>query len=61
MTNTESTTQANEELPWFISVDDHVIEGPDVWTSRLPAKFKDKAPHYERRRVGKTRTKAAPS
>jgi predicted TIM-barrel fold metal-dependent hydrolase len=27
-----------------ISVDDHVIEPPDTWTSRVPAKFKDRAP-----------------
>jgi predicted TIM-barrel fold metal-dependent hydrolase len=58
MTNRETITQADEELPWFISVDDHVIEGPEVWTTRLPAKFKDRAPHYERRRVGRTRYEA---
>jgi len=43
------------DLPRFISVDDHVVEPPSVWTDRLPAKFADRAPHYERRRVGKTR------
>src|SRR5882757_1307349 len=43
------------EIPWFISVDDHVLEPPDVWTSRLPSKYQDAAPHYERRRVGQTR------
>jgi predicted TIM-barrel fold metal-dependent hydrolase len=43
------------ELPWFISVDDHVLEPPGVWTSRLPSKYQDAAPHYERRRVGQTR------
>ncbi|MFI0406687.1 amidohydrolase family protein [Actinomadura sp. 3N508] len=27
-----------------ISVDDHVIEPPHTWTSRVPAKYKDRAP-----------------
>ena len=36
------------ELPRIISTDDHVVEPPDLWTSRLPAKFQDKAPHVER-------------
>jgi CubicO group peptidase (beta-lactamase class C family) len=27
-----------------ISVDDHVIEPPDTWTSRVPEKFRDRAP-----------------
>jgi predicted TIM-barrel fold metal-dependent hydrolase len=51
----DTGTEATVELPWLISVDDHVIEAPNLWTSRLPAKYKDRAPHYERRRVGKTR------
>jgi predicted TIM-barrel fold metal-dependent hydrolase len=34
-------------LDWLISVDDHVLEPPDVWTSRLPAKDRDRAPHIE--------------
>ena len=29
---------------WIISVDDHVIEPPHVWQSRLPKKFLDRAP-----------------
>src|SRR6185437_7219416 len=28
----------------MISVDDHVIEHPTVWTDRLPAKYRDVAP-----------------
>lgn len=31
-------------LNWVISVDDHIIEPADVWTHRMPAKFKDDAP-----------------
>src|SRR3954454_13090666 len=36
------------ELPRIISSDDHVVEPPDLWTNRLPAKYHDKAPHVER-------------
>ena len=30
---------------WIIDADTHVTEPPDLWTSRLPAKWKDRAPH----------------
>ena len=50
-----AATPADGGLPWFISVDDHVLEPPDLWTDRVPAKFRDRVPHYERRRVGITR------
>lgn len=33
------------ELPWVISVDDHVVEPKDVWTSRLPRALRDQGPH----------------
>jgi len=26
-------------IPRIISVDDHVVEPPDLWTSRLPRQF----------------------
>jgi predicted TIM-barrel fold metal-dependent hydrolase len=31
-------------IPWIISVDDHVLEPPDVWTSRLPERYRDVGP-----------------
>ena len=31
-------------LDWLISVDDHVLEPPHVWQSRVPSKYKDAAP-----------------
>lgn len=31
-------------LPRMISVDDHVVEPPDVWTTRLPARWREEAP-----------------
>ena len=33
---------------WFIDADTHITEPGDVWTSRLPAKFRDAAPHMVR-------------
>ena len=36
------------ELDWVISVDDHIIEPPDVWTSRVASKYKDLAPRIEK-------------
>ena len=30
--------------PRIISVDDHVVESAAVWTSRVPAKFRDECP-----------------
>jgi predicted TIM-barrel fold metal-dependent hydrolase len=38
-------------LPWVISVDDHVTEPPDLWTSRLPGRFAGRAPRVERDRA----------
>jgi predicted TIM-barrel fold metal-dependent hydrolase len=35
------------ELPRFVSLDDHVIEPPDVWASRLPARYRDTGPRVE--------------
>ncbi|MBL7488838.1 amidohydrolase [Frankia sp. AgB1.9] len=34
-------------LDWLISVDDHVLEPPNVWLDRVPAKDRDRAPHME--------------
>jgi predicted TIM-barrel fold metal-dependent hydrolase len=33
---------------WFISVDDHLIEPEHLWTSRIPEKYADVAPHIVR-------------
>ena len=35
------------DLPKVISVDDHVMEPGDVWTSRLPARYAAIGPHVE--------------
>jgi predicted TIM-barrel fold metal-dependent hydrolase len=40
------------EFPKIISVDDHVVEPADVWTSRLPSKYHDVGPRIVRAPVG---------
>src|SRR6201996_5281432 len=39
-------------IPKLISADSHVIEPPDIWTSRLPAKYQDRAPKQIRGEQG---------
>ena len=36
-------TMALDDM-WMISVDDHLIEPPNVWVNRLPTKFRDRGP-----------------
>lgn len=45
------TDTAEAEFPKIISVDDHVLEPPDVWTSPLPGRYADVSPRVERRKV----------
>jgi predicted TIM-barrel fold metal-dependent hydrolase len=33
------------DIPWIVSLDDHIVEPPDIWTSRLPTKYRDVGPH----------------
>ena len=39
-----------DDVPRIVSVDDHIIEPPDVWTSRLPSKYADVMPRSVRMR-----------
>ena len=36
------------DVPWIISVDDHIVEPPDVFQARLPAKFREQGPKVVR-------------
>jgi predicted TIM-barrel fold metal-dependent hydrolase len=38
----------NTERDWMISIDDHLIEPPNLWQSRLPKKYLDVGPRVER-------------
>ncbi len=40
-----------QEMPKIISVDDHVIEPKDLWSSRLPSKYQDVGPRIVRQRL----------
>src|SRR3974390_358518 len=37
---------------WVIDADSHITEPRDVWTSRVPAKYKDRVPHVVRNEDG---------
>jgi predicted TIM-barrel fold metal-dependent hydrolase len=43
---------SEDELPLVVSVDDHVIEPPNVWVDRLPARYRDVGPRIERLPAG---------
>ena len=32
-------------IDWLVSVDDHVVEPPNVWLDRVPARYREAAPH----------------
>lgn len=38
------------DLPRIISVDDHIVEPQDLWTSRLPSRYRDRGPRVERKK-----------
>ncbi len=44
-------TTTTRTIPRFVSVDDHIIEPPNVWQDRLPEKYKAVGPRVERLRV----------
>ena len=33
-----------EKIPPLVDVDAHVVESPDLWSSRLPARYRDQGP-----------------
>jgi len=39
------------DIPMIISVDDHVVEPPDLWSARLPSKYLDRGPRVVRDRA----------
>ena len=38
---------ADLNLDWLISVDDHILEPPNLWLDRVAMKDRDRAPHME--------------
>jgi len=45
-----STTNSNGSynLDWLVSVDDHILEPPNLWVDRITGKDRDRAPHMEK-------------
>src|SRR6516165_1955825 len=44
----ESMPERTRDQYRLISADSHVNEPPDLWTSRVPAEYRDRAPRIER-------------
>ncbi len=49
---TAEQIQAQPIIDWVIDSDTHITEPPDLFSSRLPAKFKDRAPTIRRNDQG---------
>jgi predicted TIM-barrel fold metal-dependent hydrolase len=47
------------DIPKIISVDDHVIEPPQLWSTRLPARVRDRGPNVRRLPAGELRVEGA--
>src|SRR5439155_7848062 len=45
--NRRAAAMSELNLDWLISVDDHILEPPNVWVDRVAAKDRDRAPHME--------------
>jgi predicted TIM-barrel fold metal-dependent hydrolase len=45
--DTAENNDAEIDLNWLISVDDHILEPPNLWVDRVAAKDRDRAPHME--------------
>ena len=43
----DETMGSDLPLDWLISVDDHILEPPNLWVDRVAAKDRDRAPHME--------------
>jgi len=50
-TSTNTGTDTKRPIPKIVSVDDHIIEPAELWTSRLPKKYDGIGPRLERLRV----------
>ena len=49
---TETDAHTDRVLPRIISVDDHVVEPAHLWSTWLPAKYRDRGPRSERKGIG---------
>ena len=54
MTSGQALAGSDQAAPatnLIISVDDHVVERPEIWTERLPRRFREVGPRVERRKI----------
>jgi predicted TIM-barrel fold metal-dependent hydrolase len=49
--STPASTTEVFDLPWMISVDDHILEPRDLWSTELPATWRDRGPRVSRERA----------
>ena len=50
-TTNANPTPAETDLPWIISVDDHVLEPRDLWQRELPPSLRERGPTVVRERA----------
>ena len=43
-------------IPRIVSADDHIVEPPDIWVTRLPKRFRDAGPRIEQLPTGSWRS-----
>ncbi len=41
-----------DRIPGIVDLDAHVVEPPDIWTARLPPRYRDVGPHVEYHPMG---------
>lgn len=46
--DTADRDPADQDLDWLVSVDDHLLEPPELWQRRVPAGDRDRAPRLVR-------------
>jgi predicted TIM-barrel fold metal-dependent hydrolase len=51
MTTVEDRDEAQQGLPLLVSLDDHLVEPPQLWVERLPARYREAGPHVVRERI----------
>ena len=58
---TDVPSELIERIPPIVDVDAHVVEPADVWTSRLPLRYRDIGPRIEYLPPGKPKLDGRPS
>ena len=51
MPTTSADDTAPTDIPWMISVDDHILEPRDLWARELPVAWRERGPRVSRERA----------